>query len=38
LAGNEQYDQKEGERKVNKKIENEERSPGFSPEPAYIIK
>jgi len=38
LAGNEQYDQKEGDMKANKTIENEERSPGFSPEPAYIIK
>jgi hypothetical protein len=37
LAGNE-YDQKEGDRKANKTIENEERSPGFSSEPAYIIK
>jgi hypothetical protein len=38
LARIEQYDQKEGDKKANKTIENEESSPGFSPEPAYIIK
>ncbi len=37
LAGNE-YDQMEGEWKANKTIENKKSSPGFSPEPAYIIK